>query len=213
MELSEIFDHYGNPSPADIQHVAKGSGPELAYIGHGTITKWLTEIDPEWTWEPLAIIEGEPAIQYHTAIIQRRDGTKIEIPMASMWGRLTLRGVTRIAVGTCEANKPDRSKELASDLIRNGAMRFGVALGLWMGHQTPNTPEKPAQREWEHPSDQPTIGTPASEAQIRAIFAMSKKLGKTPPIGYREFTKQQAHHTIEQLDNEIAGKNNEEAPF
>ena len=48
-----------------------------------------------------------------------------------MWGRLTIHGVTRVAVGSCEVIKPDLDKELVSDFLRNAAMRFGICLSLW----------------------------------------------------------------------------------
>ena len=42
---------------------------------------------------------------------------------------------------------------------------------------------------------------PASEKQIGAIRAMSKKAGKTPPLGYEEFTAAQASECIQALND------------
>ena len=42
---------------------------------------------------------------------------------------------------------------------------------------------------------------PASEKQIGAIRAMSKKAGKTPPLGYEEFTASQASECIQALND------------
>ncbi len=49
------------------------------------------------------------------------------------WAKLTICGVTRLAYGSCEAGKGDPEKELIGDMVRNGAMRFGVATALWKG--------------------------------------------------------------------------------
>lgn len=63
---------------------------------------------------------------------------------------MTLLGHRRYCVGSVEERKQDVGKELVSDAIRNGAMRFGVALHLW------------TKTEWED------LGaTPARE--IRAV--------------------------------------------
>ncbi len=92
----------------------------LDYVGHGAVTERLLEVDPEWTWEPVSFDEkGQPAVT-------SRDGT------ATLWIRLTVLGVTRYGVGTASASKPEVVKELIGDAIRNAAMRFGVALDLWI---------------------------------------------------------------------------------
>ena len=48
-----------------------------------------------------------------------------------MWIRLTVCGVTRLGVGTCNAEAFDVEKQLVGDAIRNAAMRYGVALDMW----------------------------------------------------------------------------------
>lgn len=88
-----------------------GSTVYLDYVGHAAVTDRLLAVDPEWTWEPLALDErGLPALD--------RAG--------NLWIRLTVCGVTRIGVG----DGPD-AKQIIGDAIRNAAMRFGVALDLW----------------------------------------------------------------------------------
>jgi hypothetical protein len=82
----------------------------LDYVGHAAVTDRLLQVDPTWTWEPLALADGLPALD--------RAG--------NLWIRLTVNGVTRLGVGD-GAN----AKECISDAIRNAAMRFGVALDLW----------------------------------------------------------------------------------
>jgi hypothetical protein len=86
----------------------------LDYVGHAAVTDRLLQVDPLWSWEPFAVnAQGLPALD--------EDG--------SLWIRLTICGVTRIGVGDSSNGKG--RKELIGDAIRNGAMRFGVALDLW----------------------------------------------------------------------------------
>jgi hypothetical protein len=82
----------------------------LDYVGHAATTSRLLEVDPEWTWEPMAVgPNGEPLMTN-----------------GGLWIRLTVCGVTRIGFG--DGKNP---KEIIGDAIRNAAMRFGVALDLW----------------------------------------------------------------------------------
>jgi hypothetical protein len=83
----------------------------LDYVGHAATTDRLLSVDPEWTWEPMALdAAGLP--------MPDREG--------NLWIRLTVCGVTRIGVGDGGS-----SKERIGDALRNAAMRFGVALDLW----------------------------------------------------------------------------------
>jgi len=85
-------------------------GAQLDYVGHAATTDRLLEVDPEWTWEPVAFDEnGLPAMQGR-----------------NLWIKLTVCGVTRYGVGDGTS-----IKECIGDAIRNAAMRFGVALDLW----------------------------------------------------------------------------------
>lgn len=90
----------------------------LDYMGHAEITLALIDIDPLWTWEPLAIHDGLPVIS--------KEGNRLV-----MWARLTVCGKSIIGVGTCESGKGDPEKELIGDFLRNAAMRFGIATKLW----------------------------------------------------------------------------------
>lgn len=82
----------------------------LDYVGHAATTDRLLQVDPEWTWEPLAVgPNGEPLFVN-----------------GGLWIKLTVAGVTRIGFG--DGSNP---KECIGDAIRNAAMRFGVALDLW----------------------------------------------------------------------------------
>lgn len=97
----------------------------LDYVGHGAVTDRLLAVDPTWNWEPVRFDQdGMPAFVYD------RSNNPIEF-----WIRLTVLGHTRLGVGTCPPGQFDASKVLIGDALRNAAMRFGVALDLWIkGH-------------------------------------------------------------------------------
>ena len=102
----------------------KASTIHLDYTGHAAVTQRLLEVDPEWNWEPIAI--------------DCSTGAPTMTPEGGMWIKLTILGVTRRGYGNATMKfgpgKPltgDVMKELIGDAIRNGAMRFGVALDDW----------------------------------------------------------------------------------
>lgn len=91
----------------------------IDFVGHAHLTARLLEIDPAWNWEPVAWTEeGTPYV-------------KVRDKQATMWIKLTIRGVTRLGVGSVETTKDDVEKELIGDALRNAGMRFGLALRLW----------------------------------------------------------------------------------
>lgn len=87
----------------------------LDYVGHAALTLRLLDCDPHWYWEPLALDDGG---------LPRLDEN------GGLWIRLHVCGMSRLGYGTADA-KADRVKELIGDALRNAAMRFGAALGLW----------------------------------------------------------------------------------
>lgn len=89
----------------------------LDYVGHAAITDRLLEVDPCWSWEPMALNEfGLPA----------------QDKLGGLWIKLTVLGVTRIGYGDATGKVGgDAIKELIGDALRNAAMRFGCALELW----------------------------------------------------------------------------------
>ena len=89
----------------------------LDYFGHAALTSMLLDVDPNWTWEPLALgQDGLPVID--------RDG--------GMWIKLTVLGITRLGYGDAQGKTGgDAMKERIGDALRNAAMRFGAALELW----------------------------------------------------------------------------------
>jgi len=89
----------------------------LDYVGHAALTDRLLEVDPEWSWEPLAIGEnGLPVFD--------KDG--------GLWIRLSICGVTRLGYGDSQGKAGGNAiKEAIGDALRNAGMRFGAALDLW----------------------------------------------------------------------------------
>lgn len=91
----------------------------LDFVGHAAVTDRLLKVDPFWSWEPVAYdADGGPLV--------RVNGKEAEL-----WIRLTIKGVTRLGIGTAATGSFELGKQLISDAIRNAAMRFGVALDLW----------------------------------------------------------------------------------
>ncbi len=118
IKLEDVLNKYGIPDPKIVGKLPKG-GIQLDFVGHADVTKMLIEIDPQWSWEPTAFdADGLPAY-------------RVENGMAHMAGWLTIHGVRRLGIGSVAHNKGDLLKELASDFIRNAAMRFGICLSLW----------------------------------------------------------------------------------
>lgn len=89
----------------------------LDYVGHAALTDRLLDVDPHWTWEPVAFAaDGLPAFD--------RGG--------GLWIRLTVCGVTRLGYGDADGKAGGNAvKEAIGDALRNAAMRFGAALDLW----------------------------------------------------------------------------------
>jgi hypothetical protein len=90
---------------------------DLAYVGHAEATNRLLNVDPGWTWEPVAF--DERGLPQHD-----QNG--------GLWIRLTVCGVTRLGYGNADGKRGgDAVKEIIGDAIRNAGMRFGMALDLW----------------------------------------------------------------------------------
>lgn len=89
----------------------------LDYVGHAAATDRLLDVDPSWSWEPLAVTDtGLPAFDEN----------------GGLWIKLTVCGVTRLGYGSADGKSGgDAKKEIIGDAIRNAGMRFGMALDLW----------------------------------------------------------------------------------
>jgi len=123
--LKAVLEQYATPDPKIVGTIPR-NGINLAYVSHAEITRILIEIDPMWNWQPVAWIEGRPAIHESNG-------------MATMWATLTLLGKSLLGVGSVRNKKPDFEKELVGDFLRNSAMRFGICLSLW------------SKQDWEGP--------------------------------------------------------------
>lgn len=151
--------------PESVGKLPKG-GVMLDYVGHAAVTDRLLTVDPEWSWEPMAVDQfGSPQCD--------REG--------NLWIKLTICGVTRLGVGDGK-----NMKERVGDAIRNAAMRFGVALDLWAkenlvefeqttsGAWSHNEAPLPPRREG-HPDD----FKPMDDKTRRAMFALFGQKGVT----------------------------------
>lgn len=121
----------------------------LDYVGHAEITRILIEIDPMWTWQPIAWHDGRPAINISNGV-------------ATMWATLTLLGKPMLGVGSAQASKPDLDKELIGDFLRNASMRFGICLALW------------AKSDWAEPHIESTDDAAARRADGEAAYEKIK---------------------------------------
>lgn len=89
----------------------------LDYVGHAALTDRLLEVDPEWSYEPLALGEN---------------GLPVFDKEGGLWIRLTICGVTRLGYGDSQGKTGGNAiKEAIGDALRNAGMRFGAALDLW----------------------------------------------------------------------------------
>ncbi len=124
--LRDIPAKYANPDPSKVAQLDK-QGTKLDYVGHADITLDLIEADPMWTIDILCNDDGTWKVV-----------TNEETSEAFIFGEMTIHGVTRPCAGSVETHKgkskfptSELYKQLYSDLLRNGAMRFGFATGLW----------------------------------------------------------------------------------
>lgn len=113
----EQQDALRKPFPKEkIQKLDAGYA-KLDYVSHAWVTDRLLEVDPEWTWEPVAFdANGLPAFDEN----------------GGLWIKLTVCGVTRYGYGEPQGrDKFDAKKGAIGNSLRNAAMRFGIALDLW----------------------------------------------------------------------------------
>ena len=117
-------------SKEKIQKLPTG-GLQLDYVSHAWVTDRLLEVDPSWTWEPVAFDEsGLPKFDEN----------------GGLWIKLTVCGVTRYGYGEPQGrDKFDLKKGSIGNAVRNASMRFGVALDLWT-KETPVTESKPVEK-------------------------------------------------------------------
>jgi hypothetical protein len=113
----------------------------LDFVGHAAITDRLNAACGPENWEliPLGFDEqGNPKLD----------------SQGQLWCSLTIFGARKLCVGDGATS----GKELIGDALRNGAMRFGVALDLWTKEELESTLDQP-----ELKSHKPTAEKPAPE--------------------------------------------------
>jgi predicted phosphoribosyltransferase len=59
--LRAVLEQYATPDPKIVGTIPR-NGINLAYVSHADITRILIEIDPLWSWQPVAWENGRPAI-------------------------------------------------------------------------------------------------------------------------------------------------------
>ena len=118
------------PFPKEqIQKLPTG-GLQLDYVSHAWVTDRLLQVDPMWTWEPVAFdSDGLPKFDEN----------------GGLWIKLTVCGVTRYGYGEpATRDKYDQKKSCIGNALRNAAMRYAEALDLWAKESLAET--KPAPK-------------------------------------------------------------------
>jgi hypothetical protein len=131
----------------------------LSYVGHAALTDRLLDVDPLWSWEPLAFDEsGLPALDNN----------------GGLWIRLTVCGMTRIGYGDAPGKSGgDAMKERIGDALRNAGIRFGAALDLWHkgdlhAHENGETSER------ESPAESEPAKQSITDARLKSAIAKIK---------------------------------------
>lgn len=130
----------------------------LDYVGHGAVTERLLDVDLGWNWEPLGFDEhGLPVMTYDE-----------KLNPIGLWVRLTVAGMTRLGFGSCPSGQFEAEKVLIGDAIRNAAMRFGVALGLWIKGHAEDDERTAAEADRQRDRGAPPTRTQPTQQQMQA---------------------------------------------
>lgn len=156
----------------------------LDYVGHAALTARLLDVDPEWTWEPMAT---------------GPDGLPVFDSFGGLWIKLTICGMTRLGYGDAQGKSGANAvKEAIGDALRNAGMRFGAALDLWhkgdlssakdeQGFEQPAA--APARPQSVPAQQQPQLDWPKeilkarnSRPALLDLLAKAKGLGAPPQV-------------------------------
>lgn len=147
----------------------------LDYVGHAALTDRLLNVDPTWTWQPMALDEhGAPMLD------RNAQGDPV-----GLWIYLTVAGMTRPGYGSVEPGKPEAIKELIGDALRNAGMRFGMALELWHKGELPSHDEDhassapPASVPPAVEAEEPAAGEPSAPGDSPAATPSKKRKSPT----------------------------------
>lgn len=125
----------------------------LDYVGHAAITDRLLQVDPEWSWEPMATDpHGFPLLD----------------PSGGLWIKLTVCGVTRPGYG--DETNGKGMKEVIGDALRNAAMRFGVGLDLRSKEKLTADDDAPPANQATGPAAQPPAAQQPRPADTGSQF-------------------------------------------
>ena len=182
-ELRAFHEQWFQPPKELIGQMNRG-GTTLDFLGHGNATRALIESDPLWAWRPMAYDEDG---------LPKFDLDKNGEP-CGLWIVLTLHGKSLPGYGSVEGRKSEKVKELIGDAIRNAAMRFGLALALWIkddelgfknaGAETVNVSRPDKGRDGSgKATPPPSPDAPVSDIQvvaaIKEVAARNKALGRS----------------------------------
>lgn len=170
--LIVLYEECAKPDPAKIETLPKG-GRSMEFYNHAYVTADLIRHDPEWSFQVGSLVER---------------GSSWELQ-----GSMTVHGVTRACVGYALKSKDEPLKEAISDLIKNGAMRFGIALDLWAkgdidtGEKTVDTKPvpQPARRQPEAKQAEPTRPPTKVELIARDVVALAKSLDTDQQVTFK----------------------------
>lgn len=170
------------------------------YVGHGAVTDRLLEVDPQWNWEPVRFDDsGIPTFVY--------DGRGNPI---ALWIKLTVAGVTRLGVGTCPPNQADAEKVLIGDALRNAAMRFGVALDLWIkGHAEDDetavaTDERRTRDRRPDPEPEPIPIEMVTDGQKAEFAEIKAQLGEQQTAALKAWFRREKVPAFDKLTADMA---------
>ena len=167
------FAKLREPFPSELVGKLPKAGVTLDFVGHGAVTSRLLEVDPHWNWEPLALDEHGLPLFYTD-----QQGNPV-----GLWIKLTVLEVTRLGYGTVKAGVFDAEKQLIGDALRNAAMRFGVALDLWIKGSAED--DERAQDDRQRPARGPRGGARAS-GNVPVCAGCSKSLAGAEGVVRRE---------------------------
>lgn len=171
----------------------------IDFVGHADVTARLLEVDPTWTWAPMAADpNGFPLL----------DGS------GGLWINLTVLGVTRPGYGEGSSGQQkggDQIKVAIGDALRNAAMRFGVALDLWAKGDRAWAAEEKHGAEQMSPDEAapvqsapPTPWTgPTVDASIGRLILLANDQGTNLDGITAKFREQHGGLTVDQLATDV----------